>query len=257
MRASNGERHISGAEGIYREARINEVVSYYMKRAFDHVKGRPDNLNIKVCKLKGCPSYIPLLNMITLSNESVRRAQNVMWELLCSLGISHDSVREALNIVYSGSIMRGAAIVGSKSADRLEPDKERGIRATEVGITEEANDKLTGNLSKFDLDNNTVKEAVILASKVASHDDIIAELCVSDDPDYTTGYIASSEAGYVRIPHIKEAGSDAGGRVFFVRDGANIDHIMDYLERKAVMINSISEIKGEVSQGEFFSGIAG
>ena len=60
MRASNGKRHISGAEGIYREAKINEVVSSYMHRAFDHVKGQPDSLSIKVSMLKGDPLYISI-----------------------------------------------------------------------------------------------------------------------------------------------------------------------------------------------------
>ncbi len=257
MRASNGKRHISGAEGIYREAKINEVVSSYMHRAFDHVKGQPDSLSIKVSMLKGDPLYIPLLNMITLSNESVREAKNLIWELLCSLGISHQSIREAVNIVYGDNNMRGAAIIGINSPDRMEPDKERGVRATEIGIVEEAGLELSQGLAKYDLDSDTVREAVMLASKVAGHEDIVAELCISDDPDYMTGYIASSETGYIRVPNIKEMGSDLGGRVFFVKPDADINDIIDYLEKTPVMIDNISEIKGEVSQSEFFSCIVG
>jgi 6-carboxyhexanoate--CoA ligase len=257
MRASNGKRHISGAEGIYREEKINDVISYYMNRAFDHVKGQPDSLSIKVSKLNGDPEYISLLNMITLSNGSIRGAKNLIWELLCSLGISHQSIREAVNIIYGDNNMRGAAIIGINCPDRMEHDKERGTRTTEIGIVEEVQTELSTELSKIDLDNDTVREAVTLASKVAGHDDIVAELCISDDHDYTTGYIASSEIGYIRVPNIKEIGSDSGGRVFFIKPDADINDIIDYLEKTPVMIDSISEIKGEVSQSEFFSSIVG
>ncbi len=257
MRASNGKRHISGAEGIYREEKINDVVSHYMQRAFDHVKGQPDSLNIKVSKLTRDPECIPLLNMLTLTNESVRGAKNLIWELLCSLGISHQSIREAMNIVYGGNDMRGAAIIDMNSSQRSEPDRERGVRATDIGIVEVAARELSHRLAEYDLDNPTVREAVTLASKVAGHDDIVAELCISDDADYTTGYIASSETGYIRVPNIKEMGSDKGGRVFFIKPEADIHDIIDYLEKTPVMIDSISEIKGEVSQSGFFSRIAG
>ena len=54
-----------------------------------------------------------------------------------------------------------------------------------------------------------VKEALMLASKAASWPDVIAEVCISDDPDYTTGYIASKELGYLRIPNIKRERGNA------------------------------------------------
>jgi 6-carboxyhexanoate--CoA ligase len=257
MRASNGDRHISGAEGIYSEERINDIVSNYMQRAFDHSKGCPNSLSIRVSRLNGDPIYSSLLNMMTLGNESVRGAQNLIWELLCSLGTSQQSIRQAMHIVYGDNVMRGASIIKLSSPERMEPDKGRGIRVTGIGITEEAHAELSRELAKFNLDTGIVREAVILASKVACHGDIVAELCISDNPDYTTGYVASSALGYIRIPNIKEMGSDAGGRVFFVRPDAHIHNLIEYLEKTPVMIDNISEIKGEVSQSEFFSGIAG
>ena len=42
------------------------------------------------------------------------------------------------------------------------------------------------------INTTTVKEALILASKL-HHAHIIAEVCISDDPDYTTGYFASEK----------------------------------------------------------------
>ena len=39
------------------------------------------------------------------------------------------------------------------------------------------------------------------------------ELCWSDDPDYTVGYVACNGV-YHRITNMKEFGSNIGGRVF-------------------------------------------
>jgi len=257
MRASREGEHISGAEGIYAEEAINDAVSVYMERAFCHVKGMPDRLKIKVRALRREPSVIPLLDVMTMKNASVAAARNAIWELLCHLGVSNGSIRAALDIVYHRPVMRGASVMNALDGVRLEHDPQRGVRVTEIGIAPEAGEELSKRLDVFGLNTDTVREAVILASKVARHDDVLAELCVSDDPDYTTGYVASSELGYIRIPHIKEYGDPAGGRVFFVRDGASLDRLFDYLERTPVMIDRICGIRGEVPQSELFGDIAG
>jgi len=98
---------------------------------------------------------------------------------------------------------------------------------------------LTWNLSKMRVDTTTVKEALILASKVASHPDVTAEICISDDPDYTTGYIASKQLGYLRIPNIKRRGEKHGGRVFIVKESADIDRLTNYLEKTPVIVSGV------------------
>lgn len=257
MRASKEGSHISGAEGIYKEEEINEMVSSYMRRAFEHAKGSPDKLKIKVESIHRKPCPIPLLDIMTLVNGSERGARSVIWELLCHAGISGEAIRSAVRVIFSEEDMRGAAIIHARSGKRLEPDTVRGVRATGIGIIPAAMEELSKGLASFNIDNDTVREAVLLASKVASHEAVIAELCVSDDPDYTTGYIAGSSLGYIRVPHIKGPGSPAGGRVFFIRDEADADDLIDFLQNTPVMITDIGDIHGEVSQGEFFSRIAG
>ena len=95
---------------------------------------------------------------------------------------------------------------------------------------------MSKKLKSLGLNNTTVKEALLLASKVASCRDILAEICVSDDPDYTTGYIASRKFGYLRILNIKKTGSMCGGRVFFVREGADPGKVISYLQNKPVVL---------------------
>jgi 6-carboxyhexanoate--CoA ligase len=136
--------------------------------------------------------------------------------------------------------MRGAALVYARSGRRVEPDRKRGIRASRLGITGGAEVLLSQELEKIALNTQTVKEALVLASKVAAYPDIIAELCISDDPDYTTGYVASKDLGYIRIPHIKKKKTAAGGRVFFLRESAPISAVVRYLERRPVLVASLS-----------------
>ena len=57
----------------------------------------------------------------------------------------------------------------------------------------------------------------MLATKVANAPGIVGEICVSDDPDYVTGYVATKEIGYCRITTIKEMGDPCGGRIFLYR----------------------------------------
>ena len=132
--------------------------------------------------------------------------------------------------------MRGASLILLKSGARVEPDKERGVRVSRMGIEKSTEKNLSEKLSRAKINTPTVKEALVLASKAASWPDVIAEACISDDPDYTTGYIASKEFGYLRIPNIKREKKMHGGRVFFIRETADIAGLISYLERKPVII---------------------
>jgi 6-carboxyhexanoate--CoA ligase len=89
----------------------------------------------------------------------------------------------------------------------------------------------------------------VLASKVASAGGVLAELCVSDDPDYTTGYLACRKLGYLRIPNIKRAGSRRGGRVFFIKGDADLNGVISYLEEKPVLVTAASGINGTLGNG--------
>jgi 6-carboxyhexanoate--CoA ligase len=116
-----------------------------------------------------------------------------------------------------------------------------------------ASRRLSALLSRHGINAGTVKEALVLASKVASCKGIIAELCVSDDPCYTTGYVASKHYGYIRVPHIKRRRGREGGRVFFVREDIRIENIMHYLEKTPAMVQHIAPCRGECSLNEIIA----
>lgn len=116
---------------------------------------------------------------------------------------------------------------------RLEPDRDRGIRATYMDMETEDAEKQSACGGK-----NHFNEALVLATKVVNHPNILAELCISDDPDYVTGYIASKEFGYVRITTLKGLGSPLGGRIFLFRGGeGERDDCIRYLQQQKVLVH--------------------
>ena len=105
-----------------------------------------------------------------------------------------------------------------------------------MGMERDTLRRLRRRLARRGINAPTVIEALILASKVAAAPGVVAELCASDDPGYTTGYLASASLGYTRISNIKSTGSMSGGRVIFVKGEADIEKLISYLEDTPVMV---------------------
>jgi 6-carboxyhexanoate--CoA ligase len=230
------EIHISGAEGLYSENEIIKVLRQYTKRALTHSRGKPDTIVLTVENIKEKPKEVKALPIRTVSCNSVRKAHEIIYERLLDIGIKKRAINSAFKILLSEKTMRGASLIDLKTGKRLEPDKERGVRVSRLGIEKGFERSLVRRLSRLRVHATTVKEALILASKVASNPDIIAEICISDDPDYTTGYIASKKFGYIRIPHIKLKGQKHGGRVFFINSYAEIKGLIEYLEKTPTIV---------------------
>jgi 6-carboxyhexanoate--CoA ligase len=241
---SNGRIHISGAEGIYKEDDIQEIFSEYAARALRHLKGKPDSITISAEEINEKILTIRSLGVTTVRCGSTREARDMVQRILLFCEISSEAVNTAFEVTNCPLTMRGAALVLSGSGKRMEPDMERGIRASRLGISKSAEKMLSQRLAREGLDNQAVKEALILASKVAACRDVIAEFCISDDPEYTTGYVSSRRFGYLRIPHIKDKKSEQGGRVFFLREDADVGSVAEYLEKTPVMINRLSFFHG-------------
>jgi 6-carboxyhexanoate--CoA ligase len=252
-RPGTAEIHISGAEGIYDDSDTLKVVREYIERALTHTRGEPDRITITIEKVKGRAKMIPSLPVTTLKCASPSEAERHIRSLLGAAGVSDTAVDEALDVLRKDEAMRGASIVLAGSGRRVEPDKDRGVRASRLGIDAPAARKLSRQLAREGINTTTVKEAIILASKVASCVQVVAELCISDDPDYTTGYVSSGTCGYVRITGIKRKGSRKGGRVFFATEDADINFVKEFIEKKPVVINSIAECRGVRSIDEILS----
>lgn len=244
--------HISGAEGLYEDEDIQGATRKFIKRALEHKRGKADKIVITVEKIKNKPRIISSLPVSTINCKSPSEAKRIIRLILKSLDVSETSIEKAFKIIRKDN-MRGAAIISIKKGHRFEPDKERGVRVSRLGISKPALRELSLKLSRHGINREIVKEALILASKVSSCKEVIAELCISDNPDYTTGYVSSRHLGYLRIPNIKNKGSKMGGRVFFIKEGSNVENLIEYLEKSPVIIAKIGFCKGKVSLSEILN----
>ncbi len=223
MRAEKDRRHISGAERIVPCGDVQEAVRDLTRRAMCHPNGEPDSLSVTVHRIARDILMIPALPVSGPKGGNPEEARNILQRELALLGVDH---RGILREFYALRGMRGAALLHERTLERMEPDPQRGIRATSMDYT--------GNQGGA---KNHMKEALCLASKVAGCPYITAELCMSDDPDYTTGYFASRERGYIRLGGIKEKGDPRGGRIFLFRGSReDVGECMRYLEDTPVIV---------------------
>lgn len=231
----NGGRHISGAERIVSQGRIEETAKAMLERAFSHTRGQADFINIVVEKVEESTiKYVPLLKVESENASSVDEGRQAAKQALARAGVTVTAAEQGiLSLTSLADSMRGAMLLCSCSGERLDTAGTRGIRVSRMDIENE--EIFTRRLTSGGICNDHVREALVLASKVVAAPGIIAELCWSDDPEYTTGYVASAQ-GYIRIPHCKPLGNSIGGRIFFVNFSADLAVIEDYLQHQSVLV---------------------
>jgi 6-carboxyhexanoate--CoA ligase len=245
MRSVKGSAHVSGAEGIYEKSDVSNIVKEYTQRAMTHDKGRADKIHLAVEELKEIPKKISSLPLSTINTRNTEAAKKAAFKILLSVGIKERAIEEAFKALDVGITMRGAMVMDIEGV-RLEPDLLRGVRVTRMGISKKVAADLSRKLGRLGLNNNTVKEALILASKVHKFRMVLGELCISDDPNYTTGYIATRTHGYIRLPRIKKRGVPYGGRAFFIT-GGEVKDLIKYLQHTPVLINDIKPCTGKIA----------
>lgn len=236
MRAekSAGKReHVSGAEKILQEEELPEHLTALLSRALHHAKGKADFVNFKVEAIAPeAVEHLSALPVSTVEVETPAEGRRVIIDALENLGLKNG---EAILAKFSETYgMRGAMLLDADTLERLEPDAERGLRATYMDAERTAK-------GASDCKNHFA-EAVVLATKVVHAPHIVAEICVSDDPDYVTGYVAAQSFGYCRITKLKEAGSPDGGRIFLYRgprDG--VAETIRYLEKQCVLVSGVPD----------------
>lgn len=246
MRASEKDKHISGAEQILDATDLGEASVSLLTRALTHDKGNADFIQIKMEK-KPVEEilFLKALPVTTRTTLSVEEGREEMLALLHQMGLKQPvSVLEMLPLTYH---MRGAMLLDVTTMERLEPDKSRGIRATYMDRgTSEQKLKMEppSDVEKKEGGHKGVKnhfqEALILATKVAHSPHILGEICISDDPHYVTGYIASKSLGYVRITTVKPMGSPHGGRIFlFSGEPHEKEETIRFLQEQWVLVEDV------------------
>jgi len=253
MRASEGGIHVSGAETLCDAHEVQSEAEAMFRRAAAR-GAQAVNLTIAVTveRLDEAPVEMPCLRVCTLdvpdsvahngnntSEARVGPSRAAAEEILRLVGVGPAAIARAWRIIDNIETPGGAALIDMNDAQRLDDFAAGGLRVTRFAYTKAARAEVDKALRDAGLTHFRTREALALASKAAACTGIEAELCVSDDPAYTTGYVASGSAGYVRVPAIKAEGSRRGGRVYFVAGGADVCGIVLYLTRTPVLISYV------------------
>lgn len=248
MRSSCNERHISGAEKLASPARLDALAAAMVRRALRHDKGQADQIYLTLERVEpGQIMRLALPDIRTVQVESVGEGRAAALTMLINAGVTPQAAGCAMETMAEGAApngesMRGAMLVDAVTGRRLEHDFQRGVRVSRMDLDERAENDLNRLLQPAGLDNPHVKEALVLAAKVLHAPGIVAELCWSDDPGYTAGYIASPSLGYVRFPLLKPLGECRGGRAFFVNAEVDLGRLYRYLEKQVVLIERVGRM---------------
>ena len=230
MRASQEGAHISGAERIVPASALPQLAAVMTTRALDHAKGKPDFINIKI-EAAPEPLHLKALAVSTHPVKTPEEGWATARALLAADGFTR--IDEILALFRETYGMRGAMLLDADTLERLEPDPARGVRATFM-------DDAASAMRRFSAEKNHYAEAIVLATKVAHAPGIVGEICLSDDPDYVTGYVASKRIGYARITCLKEKGDPAGGRIFLYRGShEKVGETIDFLQRRCVLVDDV------------------
>ncbi len=223
MRASCNGVHLSGAERIVTRQRIESVLPAMARRAFGHERGEPDAVYMKI-EAQNDVRHLKALPVFTETVADEVEGWAKVRNILSAAGFARTD--EVCGLFKETYPMRGAMLLDADTLERLEPDRERGIRATNMDST----------VSPAVDRKNHFAEALVLASKVLSAPGIVGEICVSDDPQYVTGYVAVKD-GYHRITVLKRKGEPTGGRIFLYRGSRDaVAETIRYLEKQAVVV---------------------
>lgn len=230
-----GGRHISGAERLVEKERIQQITGEMVARALGHPRGCADFITVTIDAVN--PEQVcrvPLLPVTTVDVPDAEAGRRAAMTILLQSGVSERAVCSAMALLLSlPDSMHGAMLVCRNTGKRLDEAGQAGIRVSRMDIADDQHYR-QGLLAQG-LTNIHVREALVLASKVAAAPGIVAEVCWSDDPEYTAGYVASP-AGYYRFTQLKNYGSPVGGRIFFLRPGTDLAALIDYLGCQPVLV---------------------
>lgn len=223
MRASLGDKHISGGEALVPHTAITDTVSHLQRKAFSHSRGVPDACHITV---EAVTTAITPIALLPIHDQA--RDFSALTGFITGHGISEVALTAATTLLHAPHHLRGAALLDCVTGERLDTLADRGVRVSRMSYDTAFLAQWRERFPQYC--GARIEEALLLTSKVASGEGIVGELCISDDPEYTTGYFASAQSGYTRIHAMKRLGDECGGRVFFVAPATNVAALISYLQ---------------------------
>ncbi len=232
MRASLGGRHVSGQERIVKKEELERTILELHRRP----KGEWDLQNIKIERLKTPPVVVKKsLPIRDYRFSCARLAQSFAVGLLERVGVNRERLRELvlqlLKGFKNGENLPGAIFVDIETGKVLDDTGTRTVLFDWVDRQRIREKLLQKGYTERTLD------ALALATK-NFFCGVEAEFCISDDPDYTTGYVAVSGI-YHRLSPLKEKGRPFGGRLYFVKE-KKLKEIKNCLRTVPVLIDELN-----------------
>ncbi len=237
MRAQKEGKHVSGAERLIKED-LHKVILELSKRPKEF-----DKMVITLERVERVEIVERALPIYSYDFRDIASAHEFAIKKLTECGIKEELALKAIELLRKGpnpkgGNMRGAVLMDIESGERLEEDQERGIRTVRVDWEDRKDiQRRLRNRGIRPYYLYRLMDALAIATKNV-YCGVIAELCWSDDPTYTTGYVAGKDIGYVRIKPMKEGSNPIGGRVYFVRR-EDVQRIKRCLEETALLIKGL------------------
>lgn len=250
MRATRSGQHVGGAERLVPGDEWLRTAAQLSLRA--RAYSAVDRVSMVSELVPGeslqYTATLPVATMPAVSTGEARRQAALLLEMA---GVSKLAVEAAFNALDTGpapggGVMRGGMLLDAITAERLEPDRSRGIRVTRMDYVPACWRQLEEWLLARGLTSHRISEALAVASK-ASWSGALAELCWSDDRDYVAGYVASRVFGYCRFRQIKNYGTPFGGRAFFLASQGGltcketVSRFMELTQRCPLLFNGMAQ----------------
>ncbi|MGC8528990.1 MAG: 6-carboxyhexanoate--CoA ligase [Leptospirillia bacterium] len=242
MRIHKNGRHISGAEDLVAPENFESAISRLASRMLSYPNENPPLQQILTIDPIS-PSSIhqgALLPVRALESSSLRESMDSVRMILENL--LPPSLATRVLMIFEKEILgchpRNGALLVNEQGHIINESANGGIRTTHFGclptlrksLEEAAARRLVQPSYRF-------VDALILSSKVLMAEQILLELCASDDPNYQTGYIASRTTGYIRIPFIKPAELPSGGRLYLLKEENALDNLLTFLRETPVLFS--------------------
>ncbi|SBN59114.1 Hypothetical protein PFR_JS13-2_192 [Propionibacterium freudenreichii] len=224
--------HVSGAETLVREQAIGDCLTALLTRGMSHPREPADSVVFSVDRIpESALQLTTRLPTHVYECADAVAAYDYYRDRIAAFVADPDKV---MRLLHNAPQMRGAMLISCATGERLEPDAMRGVRVSTFGVADDGADV---SIYAYKQHHN---EAVVLASKVAMHPDIVAELCISDDPDYTRGYVCA-DGVYTTVTNVKQVGDPHGGRVMlYSGEPDDVTACIEWLQHAPVLVEARS-----------------
>ncbi|MHB1927192.1 MAG: 6-carboxyhexanoate--CoA ligase [Leptospirillum sp.] len=222
MRAFINDHHLSGGEDLVSRNALGERVLALLEQGLTSSKNSESlapSLNIRIEPVPET-DIVPSVLLPVYCLESGSHEETLsFFRLVLDAGFPRMSVPGKMLFGHFLDILGGSdqklsgATFILPSGKKITPE-QTGVRVSHFGIVPHLRQILLKEAAIHPAGaGRRFIEALQIASKIMSHPVPEIEVCVSDNPEYTTGYIALKGFGYIRLPHIKPEGQSWGGRL--------------------------------------------